>query len=222
MATRIEQPAAREQRLLMTYEEFLAWADEDTRAEWVDGEVIEFMPQGRRHIRLIYVLLQLIGAFASLRRLGEVYGEPFEFWTRTEHALRRPDITFLRTEHLDRFTTEGVVGSVDLVVEVVSDDSVVRDTKDKWSEYAAAGVPEYWIAEGRDGKSGIVFYELLADGSYAEILPDADGRLRSKVLLGLWFDPAWLEQEPFPNPLALLKQIASDELRAFATSADDE
>jgi hypothetical protein len=24
----------------MTYEEFLAWADEDTRAEWVDGEVV--------------------------------------------------------------------------------------------------------------------------------------------------------------------------------------
>ena len=26
-------------RHLVTYEEFLAWADEDTLAEWVDGEV---------------------------------------------------------------------------------------------------------------------------------------------------------------------------------------
>lgn len=28
----------------MTYEEFLAWADEDTWAEWVDGEVIYMSP----------------------------------------------------------------------------------------------------------------------------------------------------------------------------------
>ena len=34
----IEPGRARPPR--MTYEEFLAWADEDTLAEWVDGEVI--------------------------------------------------------------------------------------------------------------------------------------------------------------------------------------
>ena len=28
----------------MTYEEFLAWADEDTLAEWVDGEVVMTSP----------------------------------------------------------------------------------------------------------------------------------------------------------------------------------
>ncbi len=30
--------------LRMTYEEFLAWADEDTLAEWVEGEVIMTSP----------------------------------------------------------------------------------------------------------------------------------------------------------------------------------
>ena len=33
----------------MTFEEFLAWADEDTRAEWVDGEVVPLTPASRRH-----------------------------------------------------------------------------------------------------------------------------------------------------------------------------
>ncbi|HDN80831.1 MAG TPA: Uma2 family endonuclease, partial [Chloroflexi bacterium] len=28
----------------MTYEEFLDWADEDTLAEWVDGEVVMYSP----------------------------------------------------------------------------------------------------------------------------------------------------------------------------------
>jgi hypothetical protein len=30
----------------MTYEEFLAWADEDTWAEWVNGEVVILVPIG--------------------------------------------------------------------------------------------------------------------------------------------------------------------------------
>ena len=33
----------------MTYEEFLAWADEDTLAEWVHGEVIMASPASRRY-----------------------------------------------------------------------------------------------------------------------------------------------------------------------------
>lgn len=182
--------------------------------------VIEVTPQGKRQFRLIFFLLRLNGSYADLRQLGEVYGEPFEFWTRPNRAVRRPDITFLSTDHRDRFTTEGVVGPVDLVVEVVSDDSVVRDTKDKWAEYATAGVPEYWIVEGRENRRGVAFYELVADGSYAEIPPDAHGRLRSKVLSGFWLDPAWLEQDPFPSPLSLLVQIVPGGLRAL-DPADD-
>ncbi len=33
----------------MTYEEFLGWADEDTLAEWVDGEVRMYSPASKRH-----------------------------------------------------------------------------------------------------------------------------------------------------------------------------
>jgi len=38
--------------LRMTEEEFEAWADEDTRAEWVDGEVILMSPTSLLHNRL--------------------------------------------------------------------------------------------------------------------------------------------------------------------------
>ena len=36
----------------MTYEEFLAWAGEDTLAEWVDGEVVMYSPASERHQHL--------------------------------------------------------------------------------------------------------------------------------------------------------------------------
>ena len=32
------------ERLRMSYEDYLQWADEDVHAEWVDGEVIIQMP----------------------------------------------------------------------------------------------------------------------------------------------------------------------------------
>lgn len=33
----------------MTFDEFLAWCDEDTWAEWVDGEVVILTPAARKH-----------------------------------------------------------------------------------------------------------------------------------------------------------------------------
>ncbi len=44
-----EPPAKRK----MTYEEFLVWADEDTLAEWVDGEVVARSPESDRHQDLV-------------------------------------------------------------------------------------------------------------------------------------------------------------------------
>ena len=42
-----------EHRLRMGYEEYLDWSDEDTHAEWVDGEVIVFMPVTLAHQLLV-------------------------------------------------------------------------------------------------------------------------------------------------------------------------
>ena len=110
--------------------------------------------------------------------------------------------------HLGRFTPEGMEGVPDLVVEVVSEDSVARDRRDKWAEYAAVGIPEYWTVDGREGRHRVTFYELQPDGVYAEIAPDADGRVHSRVLTSFWLDPAWLAEDPLPAPDWVLDQIA--------------
>ena len=39
----------RAKRLRMTEAEFVAWVDEDTRAEWVDGDVILMAPVSGEH-----------------------------------------------------------------------------------------------------------------------------------------------------------------------------
>ena len=219
MAQQLVRPPLTDQPLRMTFEEFLAWIDEDTRAEWVDGEVIEFMPTGKRHIRLVRFLITLIANYVELRGLGEVLVEPFQFWTRPGRALRRPDVAVLLTAHMDRFTPAAMEGAPDLVVEVISEDSEDRDRDDKRREYAAAGVPEYWIVEGREGRDGVTFLALQDDGSYEELGPDAQGRLHSRVLTGFWLDPAWLAGENLPNLYTVLAAIATDASAEFEALA---
>ncbi len=54
-----------------------------------------------------------------------------------------------------------------LVVEIVSPESVIRDTHTKRAEYAAFGIPAYWIVNPLSDKAGLV--ELrLEDGRYQE------------------------------------------------------
>jgi Uma2 family endonuclease len=199
-------PAPNERRLRMTFEEYLAWAPETRQSEWVDGEVIEFMPTKARHADLVSFLVRLISYFVDIRQLGRVYTATFGMRVRAGGPWREPDLMFIATEHLDRITPDRIEGPVDLVVEVVSDDSVTRDRREKPREYAEVGVPEYWIVEGRQGKHGFVAYELHPDGRYVAIDPDETGLIRSKVLPGLVVDPAWLAADPPPNAIAVLRQ----------------
>lgn len=204
-----ERPTAAMERRRMTFEEYWAWAPETRQTEWVDGEVIEFMSTKMRHADLVSFLNTLISVFVAIPGLGRVYTATYGMLIRGGRSWREPDIMFIANQNLHRATPDRVEGPVDLVVEVVSTDSVTGDRKDKLREYAEAGVLEYWVVEGREGRTGAAFYTLTSDGRYVEIAPDADGFVRSKVLPGLVVDPAWLAQDPPPNPIEVLRQTVS-------------
>lgn len=197
-----------EQRLPMSYEEFLAWADEDIHAEWVDGEVIVFMPPSDKHQVIAGFFHTLILLFARAFNLGEVRIAPLEMRATPDGPAREPDILFVAAAHRERLTAQRLVGPADLVIEVVSSESVRRDRAEKFYEYEEAGIPEYLILDPRAGKERVDFYRLTEDGKYLAILPDSDGRYHSTVLLGFWFHPAWLWQEPTPDPLLTLAEIS--------------
>jgi Uma2 family endonuclease len=191
----------------MTYEEYLDWAPEKKKTEWVDGEVIEFMSTKTRHAGLETFLVVLVSTFATLRDLGRVYSGTYAMRVRNGRSSREPDLVFVANRHLDRITRERLEGPADLVVEIVSEDSVTRDRRDKFREYAAVGVAEYWIVEGRDGHQGFEAYELVGPGRYRRIEAGPDGLIRSRVLADLAIDPAWLAADPPPNPIDALRRV---------------
>ena len=60
--------------------------------------------------------------------------------------FREPDILFMRIENDDRRSDRFWEGA-DFVMEIVSPDDPDRDKAIKRSEYAQAGIPEYWIVD---------------------------------------------------------------------------
>lgn len=192
----------------VSYEEWREHASETAFSEWVDGEVISPMPPVIRHQILVSMLVTLISWYATNRGLGQVLPGPVEL--RLARSAREPDLVFVATANLGRLSDLKIEGYADLVVEVISPDSVRRDRVAKLAEYAAAGIPEYWIFDPRPGRHDVLALTLEAGGSYVPIAPDDRGRLHSVVLPGFWFDPDWFRRDPFPMAPTLYAEIVGD------------
>jgi Uma2 family endonuclease len=194
----------------MSYEEFRAWADEDTHAEWVDGEVQVQMPPKDKHQEIAGFMYMLISLFTNLFKLGVTRFAPLEMrlrWGEESGSAREPDVLFVTEEHRARLTNERLEGPADLVIEVISQGSVARDRADKFYEYQEAGIREYIIIDPRPGKQRIDWYVLTEQGRYQAVLPDDEGRYHAAVLPGFWLREAWLWQEPLPDPLVALMEM---------------
>lgn len=197
-----------ERRVPISYEEFLANADENMHAEWVDGEIINFMPPGTRHQQIVAFLLKLLGIYVDHFRLGEVIVAPYEMKVSPDSNAREPDVLFIATNHLDRLTENRLIGPADLIIEVISPESVYRDRSDKFDEYEAAGVREYWIVDARPGKERTDFWVLDKAGRYRAALPDENGVYHAAVIPGFKLKVNWLSVEEKPSPLLAFVEMA--------------
>lgn len=183
-------------RLPMSFEEYLAWADEDTHAEWVDGEVIVHMPATDAHQTILGFLQALLLLCVTRLKLGKVFTAPFPMRLETANSQREPDISVVTNANLARVQRQYLDGPADLVVEIISDESVRRDRYEKFTEYRTAGIPEYWIIDSREGRRRADFYRLDARGEYELFATEDDERVESSVVPGFWLRPGWLRANP--------------------------
>jgi len=94
-------------------------------------------------------------------------------------AIRADRRVLLETHHLP--------DPPDIALEVISLHSRRFDEVTKFNLDAASGMPEFWLADSvRYGIRRLT----LSDGSYYEIPPEADGRIRCVVAPDLILDPA--------------------------------
>lgn len=211
MAETISQRRTPSQGQGMTYEEFLAWADEDTPAEWVDGEVVMNSPVNLRHEDVEAFLVDLLKTYTTVHSLGKVLSSRFQM--KLPASGREPDLLFVATQHLDRLRDTYLDGPADLVVEIVSPESAGRDRGDKFYEYRAAGIPEYWLIDPQLEQAE--FYQLDAQGRYQLVPPDEQGIYHARVLPGFWLNVDWLWQDPLPDAVQTLLRIDREAYAAY-------
>lgn len=186
------------------YSAFLEACDEDTRAEWVDGEVVFMSPVSLRHARIGQFLGSLIERYLEIHPIGELFRDSVQMKTGPNLGGRLPDLLFVRTERASQLMPTYIDGPADLVVEVVSLDSRRRDLIDKRKEYADGGVTEYWIVDSIEDRATFC---VLKHSAYEAVNLDDDGYYSCLVLPGLRINPDWLWQEPLPK-IRSIKRLA--------------
>ena len=154
---------------------------------------LEFLPvPSIVHQEVAGALYRTLFQFVAERDLGKVLFAPVRVRTVNlpdELKHREPDICFLRRGRFDR-QRENFWQVADLVVEVVSPDDPNRDWVTKLNEYAAAGIPEYWIADPRD-RTLTVFSLPEGAAAYRRAGRYREGESAASVLLdGLTVDVA--------------------------------
>lgn len=196
-----EEPSA--EPLRMTWEEYLDWMDEDKHAEWVNGKVIMHSPVSTRHDDLDGFLSSLLRFYVEENQLGRVGGDPFLMKMSADLPGRLPDIFFVATANLSRIKENFLDGPADLVIEIISPESRTRDRGEKFYEYEAGGVGEYWTLDNK--RKQAEFYQRGVDGFFHAVTPDASGTYHSAILPGFFFCVDWLWQTPLPPLLFVLK-----------------
>jgi Uma2 family endonuclease len=189
----------------ISYEDFLAWCDEDTWAEWVDGEIVMVSPASKEHQRILSFFVKTLGFFIESHNLGELIPAPFQMKLGPDLPGREPDILFVSTAHLERLKDTFLDGPADMVMEIISEESVERDRGKKFIEYGAAGIPEYWLIDPL--RQEAEFYRLGSDNRYHLFLPDKKGIYRSEIVTGFWLRVSWLWQNPLPHVAEVWREL---------------
>ena len=175
------------QAIRSPWEQFDALPD-DTKAELIDGELIYTMPVNERHNAAQLFIQTVLSLYVVKQGLGRVFTDQLEMRLGSQRFV--PDVSFVRTEHLDRVLPTRIEGPADLVVEVLSPESAARDRGIKLRQYAAAGVQEYWLLDPEAER--IEVYGRQLDGAFAALAPDRTGAMASQVVPGLRLRPEWL------------------------------
>ncbi len=188
----------------ISFQQFLEWLDEVTRAEWVDGEIEIMSPVSDEHHDLSSFFIALFRFFVEARQSGRVLTQLFLMKIGPDLSAREPDVMFVAADHLERIRKTYLDGPADLVIEIISPESIERDQVTKLAEYQQGGVSEYWTINPLNQEA--VFRQLQENNLYRVIPVGEDGIYRSMAIEGLWLRVEWLWQRPLPSLLSVLQQ----------------
>ena len=149
MTTTATRPELARRRF--TVAEYMAMGEagilgEDERIELLAGEIIKMAAIGNRHLFCTDALTMLLAPALAGRAIVRVQGSI----RLDDYSAPEPAIVVLRPRP-DYYAEPAMPADVLLLIEV-ADSSLEYDCSPKSEFYAAAGIPEMWIASLRTGE----------------------------------------------------------------------
>jgi hypothetical protein len=181
------------------------YLDSDHHYEWNNGRLEEKPVSDYETITVYQWFQALLSHFLRVHPIAKL--EALEMGFRlplpTGTVIRKPDLGVVRHDNPQPLLPLDCSyhGVFDLCVEALSDQErrgIERDTLVKQAEYAAGGVPEYYILHREPER--LAFFTRSSSGLYVPIDPE-DGVIHSRVLSGFRFRVADLIRRPEPETL---------------------
>lgn len=171
---------------IWNYERLLSELPSESRYEIRNAHLIDMPSPSEKHQELVFKLTLLFGNYIIQNKLGKFYQAPFDVILDNTNVVQ-PDLLLVLNENKEIIKERGVFGSPDLVVEIVSKGSVIRDYVEKKEDYERFGVKEYWLI---DPQNELIQVFALQNTKYVSFsYADEDGTVKSKILDG--FEMNW-------------------------------
>lgn len=129
----------------MTAKEFLELPESNQFIELIHGEVIMSPTPVPRHQIVIAELIFMLKQLAKTHG-GTVIGAPMSVYLDDEN-IPEPDVMWIARNSKCTIGEKYLIGAPDLVVEVFSPSTALRDKTDKFRLYEKYGVREYWMLD---------------------------------------------------------------------------
>ncbi len=181
--------------------DFRRWATSDAfpdrgRIDFIQGRiVVEMSPEDlHTHGKLKTELIRVLSQRIKEDDLGELYTDRARVSCPHADLSAEPDLVFVSESSLDSGRVRLVPkagggtdryveleGHPDLIIEIVGDASIRKDTEDLPAAYYQAGVSEFWLIDAR-GEDLLFRVHRRGPSRYEVVETDPDGYQPSAVL----------------------------------------
>ncbi|WP_462322224.1 Uma2 family endonuclease [Halochromatium sp.] len=231
------EPISADGRLVSEAEYWQDWYDAaDLSYEWNNGRLEEKPVSDFETFQVYLWFLELLRHYLRLQPVGKLVALEmgFRLSLRSGTVIRKPDLAVVLDTNpvaLD-LTDSSYHGVFDLCVEALSTEKpayVHRDLVVKKAEYAAAGVPEYYVLHREHGN--LAFYGRTRGGVYSPLPIEGSGDerlVRSRLLPGFQFrindlirrpDLDAIRRDPIYSDFVLPEWTLAEQAKAQAEQA---
>lgn len=181
MATTV-QPLQTSQRPL-TIEDFESFPDDGNRYEIMGGMLSVSPSPTLRHQRIVGRIYAALQQYFDEIGTGEVFVSPLDV-EFSNFDVVEPDVVVVLDANASIKHEHRIVGAPDVVVEVISPSSAMRDRVRKAALYAMNGVQEYWLVD----PANETFDMLSLHRPDYVALAQSNKMIRSQLLAGFELD----------------------------------